>query len=77
MKKTKAFLNLQCNVCDGRGLLSTGLEFDPRTARESTGKSLREVAKAMKISAGYLSDLELGRRAWSEGLLDDFREATG
>jgi len=76
MKKTKAFLNFQCNACDGRGLLSAGLDFDPRAERESAGKSLREVARSMKISAGYLSDLELGRRAWSEGLLDDFREAT-
>ena len=74
-KPPTAVINIQCNACDGRGLLSTGLDFDPRAEREAAGKSLREAARSMKISAGYLSDLELGKRAWSEGLLDDFREA--
>jgi len=33
-----------------------------RELRERTGFSLREVAKAAKISAPFLSDVELGRR---------------
>ena len=33
-----------------------------RDMRESAGFSLREVAKAAKISAPFLSDVELGRR---------------
>lgn len=33
-----------------------------RELRESAGISLREVAKAAKISAPFLSDVELGRR---------------
>jgi len=33
-----------------------------RQVRESAGLSLREVAKAAKISAPFLSDVELGRR---------------
>lgn len=33
-----------------------------RELRESAGLSLREVAKAAKISAPFLSDVELGRR---------------
>ena len=33
-----------------------------RELRERTGLSLREVAKAAKISAPFLSDVELGRR---------------
>ena len=37
--------------------------------------SLREVARRMGISAAYLSDLELGRRKWSDRLCDLFRQA--
>lgn len=33
-----------------------------RELRQSAGFSLREVAKAAKISAAFLSDVELGRR---------------
>ncbi|HEY5912023.1 MAG TPA: helix-turn-helix transcriptional regulator [Verrucomicrobiae bacterium] len=33
-----------------------------RQIRERTGLSLREVAKAAKVSAPFLSDVELGRR---------------
>lgn len=56
-----------CQRCAG-----TGVEPDPtatgnemRKLREASGKSLRQVAEAMDISAPYLSDLELGRRGWS------------
>lgn len=34
-----------------------------RTARQLSG---REIARRMKISAPYLSDMELGRRGWNE-----------
>lgn len=37
--------------------------------------SLRRCARAMGISAMYLSDLELGRRVWSSDLLDRFKDA--
>lgn len=37
--------------------------------------SIREVARHMEISAAYLSDLEHGRRVWSEGLIDDYEAA--
>ncbi len=36
-----------------------------RTEREAAGLSLREMARRMGVSAPYVSDLELGRRAWS------------
>lgn len=51
------------------------LTFDPRGYREQRNKSLRRVATAMQISAQYLSDLERGRRAWSDALIDDFKAA--
>lgn len=37
-----------------------------RKLREESGLSLRAVALEMAVSAPYLSDLELGRRGWSE-----------
>ena len=39
-----------------------------RKHRESTGHSLRDVARKMKISPSYLSDLEHGNRNWSHAL---------
>ena len=48
---------------------------DHKARRESSGKSLRTVAKAMGISAPYLSDLERGRRGWSDKLSEKFNAA--
>jgi transcriptional regulator with XRE-family HTH domain len=39
------------------------------------GKTLREIAREMKVSAPYLCDLELGRRGWSEDLRLRFKRA--
>jgi len=43
-----------------------------RERREAKGKSLRWLAAKLKITPPYLSDLELGRRNWSEAR---FKEA--
>ncbi len=37
-----------------------------RSLRESRGKSLRWLARSLKISAPYLSDMEKGKRGFSE-----------
>ena len=37
-----------------------------RYLRSKRGLSLRSVAEKMKVSAAYLSDLELGKRNWSQ-----------
>lgn len=37
-----------------------------RECREAKGLSLREVAKRIKVSAPYLSDVELGRRTMTD-----------
>lgn len=42
--------------------LTTSMGQRLREIRERAGLSLREVAKAAKISAPFLSDVELGRR---------------
>lgn len=46
-----------------------------RALRHNRGVSLRDLAKRMKLTAGYLSDLELARRQWSEKLADKFEAA--
>ena len=46
-----------------------------RDERKKNKVSLRSVAKMMSVSAAYLSDLELGRRAWSNTLVIRFQEA--
>ena len=46
-----------------------------RTNRELRRVSLRKVAERMGYSPSYLSDLELGRRRWSAGLLDRYKKA--
>ena len=35
-----------------------------RSRREASGKSLRQVARELGISAPFLSDLERGKRNW-------------
>lgn len=51
-----------CPRCDGRGWNPVVDGESLRTEREAIGLSLREVARRCKISASYLSDIELGRR---------------
>lgn len=41
-----------------------------RAAREQKGLSLRTCAAKLKLSAPYLSDVELGRRGMSDGNLE-------
>jgi DNA-binding XRE family transcriptional regulator len=45
---------------------ATGAEW--RMLREQAGVSLRNLAQTMGVSAPYLSDLERGRRNWTEEL---------
>jgi transcriptional regulator with XRE-family HTH domain len=43
-----------------------------RNRRKKAGLSLRSVAKAMNICAPYLSDLEQGKRGWTDQRLAQF-----
>lgn len=47
-----------------------------RQLRKSHGVSLREVARRMKLSAPFVSDLELGRRNWTVDLALKFMSAS-
>lgn len=68
---------LTCPQCHGEGTVENpayrGQEM--RRLRQAAGLSLREVARQMKLSAAYVSDLELGRRAWSKRLINDYGKA--
>ncbi len=46
-----------------------------RKFRERSGASLRLVARTMDISPPYLSDLELGKKNWTQVLLDGVESA--
>jgi transcriptional regulator with XRE-family HTH domain len=46
-----------------------------RILRKRCRKSLRSVAKKLKVSAAYLSDLELGKRNWNAERLIQFEKA--
>lgn len=51
----------------------SALGDEMRKLRKKSRKSVREVAKLLDISAPYLSDLELGRRRWSEEMIAAFK----
>lgn len=46
-----------------------------RAERVAAGFSLRSIARALHFSAPYVSDLELGRRGWTEEKAAAYREA--
>lgn len=71
------FSTKKCPHCDGSGFV-----LDPviagqyhRAMRERKGKSLREVARMMKVTAPYVSDLERGRRNWTDERMEAYRKA--
>ena len=51
-------------------LLSGQFGIDVRAMRATVGIGLREFAKDLGISAAYLCDLELGRRVWTEKIIN-------
>lgn len=66
-----------CHCCGGTGkeIDQTAIAAELREKREKSGLSLREVARRMGFTAPYLSDLELGRRNWSEEKVAEYLEA--
>jgi len=68
---------IKCPKCNGRGRLPDQrfIGSQQRKRREKAGKSVREVARIMGFSGPYISDLELGRKQWTEKLLRAFNAA--
>ena len=48
-----------------------------RAARTAQGRTLRDVAKAARVSLGYLSEVERGQKEASSELLNAICEALG
>jgi predicted transcriptional regulator len=46
-----------------------------REARKQQRVTLREMARRLKWSAPYVSDLELGRRTWTQAKAERYRDA--
>jgi len=62
-----------CSKCGG-----SGFAYDPAELREKrikSGHPQNVIARRMKITASYLSDLENGRRDWDATLVSDFQKA--
>jgi len=66
-----------CQRCGGTGKEPDHREIGAqmRALREKRGRTLRSIARALDLSAAYVSDLELGRRMWRADLLSRYRAA--
>lgn len=60
-----------CPRCQGAGSLPTGPAM--REARQRVSVGLREMARRLGVSSGYLRDLEAGRRKWRASLVVRYR----
>ena len=60
-------MNLPCRRCNGTGLEPDNVAIGAamRERRKQAGVSLRALGARLGLSASYLCDLELGRRAWN------------
>lgn len=79
MNTVSVLMSMPCDKCAGTGLMN-----DPRVTgqmlrkeREQAGMSLRAMAQKVQRSAAYLSDLERGRRNWSEEKIAEYRRILG
>lgn len=66
-----------CSKCGGSGEVRDPAEQgrQMRALRKASGKSLRHIAGAMRLSPAYVSDLELGRRGWADDLIERYKKA--
>jgi hypothetical protein len=73
-----ASLELQpCTHCGGTGKCLDDARVGAclRQIREAHKLTLREVARRMKFSAAYVSDMELGRRGWDDRRVTAYLQA--
>lgn len=77
MRTKKIPQTIQCPNCEGCGEIDNPVwrGSEMKRLRKEARKTLTEVALAMDFSKGYLSDLELGRRAWSTSLIQSYERA--
>jgi transcriptional regulator with XRE-family HTH domain len=58
----QARAQVPCRECSGRGYRTRANPAWLRAARAKSGRSLRDLARQLELSAAYLCDIELGRR---------------
>jgi predicted transcriptional regulator len=77
MRKQKIPETIVCPNCEGCGEIDNPIwrGREMRRQRDEAAKTLSEVANSMHFSKGYLSDLELGRRAWNSNLIAAYEKA--
>ena len=65
-----------CRYCHGSGteIDHSAVGFTLRTLRLKKEIGLREMARGMGVSAPFLSDMELGKRNWTQERIDQFNE---
>ena len=68
-----------CPLCGGTGriLNDAFIGKEMRQLRQSKNITGRELARRLKLSAAYISDLEKGRRKWRAELQEKFKQALG
>jgi transcriptional regulator with XRE-family HTH domain len=61
---------MKCDKCNGSGNIPDHKKVgaDLRLKRKRARVSLRAIARRLQFSPAYISDLELGRRNWTEQL---------
>lgn len=57
-------ITIPCPECKGQGTVTNPVWYGQkmRNARRKAGLSLRQMARAIGLSAGYLCDMEKGKR---------------
>lgn len=66
-----------CSHCNGSGTVRDEAAFgaEMQAKREAAKVLLREMARHMELSIGYISDLEHGRKKWRGGLILAYMDA--
>jgi hypothetical protein len=70
---------IECPRCQGTGQILDQRELgrELRALRVASQMTLRAMSERLGITATYLCDLELGRRVWSPGRVQEFRAVCG
>ena len=75
VKLNKAdFPKKTCTRCNGCGLENDYVAFGEQMAkkRQNAGLTLKQVSSRLRYSISYISDLEHGRKAWSEEMIANY-----
>lgn len=68
MTRMVRVVSIKCARCNGSGATFAVDPQSLRASRKRAGISLREVARRLSFSAGYISDIEFGKRACPESI---------